>query len=316
VKLLAPLAVAAAALVFAAPASATYPGRNGPIAYVRDSGSEDPTQPRSEAHALMAQPWGGGNAHALLECVLTGGVQSSGDCSIVHIESPAYSRDGRLIAFDAGRQIGIVSTSGGPVTLLSAQSDDDGHPAFVPAAWVPGAPRISFTATNDRGGTDILMRRVDGRGKAALLRYDATEPAWSARGDFAFVRDGNVYLRAHDNPHHRFVTSGISPDWSPDSKRLVVVRPRPNLVFAAPFGRLYTVRPNGRGLRQVLGASTYAGHPVWSPDGRWIAYDGLDLGVYVKRLGTRADAREIAPTQFSGSSGYVDSYQPTWRARR
>jgi hypothetical protein len=199
--------------------------------------------------------------------------------------------------------------------LLSAQSDDDGHPAFVPAAFVPRSrPRISFTAKNGRGGTDILMRRVDGLGKVATLRYDATEPAWSARGDFAFVRDGNVYLRSHGNPHHRFVTSGVSPDWSPDGKRLVVVRPRANLVFAAPFGRLYTVRPSGRGLRLLRGASTYAGHPVWSPDGRWMAYDGLDLGVYAKRLGGRG-LREIAPTQHGGAS-YVDAYQPAWGARR
>ena len=310
------LATVLVMLVTASPAAATFPGRNGPIAYVQDRSNDDSAQPPTEGHALMVQPWGGRDASALFECVLTGGVQSGGDCSIVHIESPAYSPDGRLIAFDAGRRIGIVSASGGPVRLLPAASEDDGHPAFVPAAFVPGSrPRISFTATNDRGGTDILMRRVDGVGKTGLLRYDATEPAWSARGDFAFVRDGNVYLRSHDNPHHRFVTSGISPDWSPDGKRLVVVRPRPNLVFAAPFGRLYTVSPNGRGLRLVRGASTYAGHPVWSPDGRWIAYDGLDLGVYAKRVGRRGQ-RQIAVSQFSGSSGTVDSYGPTWRPRR
>jgi TolB protein len=298
-----------AALVAAAPAGATFPGRNGAIAYVQDSGTDELDPQAVDRHALMVQPPGGAAARTLFECVLSYDVPTSGGCSIVHVESPAYSPDGRLIAFDAGRRIAIVSASGGPVTLLPAVSDDDGHPAFV-----PGGRRIAFTATNNRGGTDILMRRVDGRGDVATLRYDATEPAWSARGDFAFVRDGNVYLRSHDNPHHRFVTSGISPDWSPDSKRLVVVRPRPNLVFAAPFGRLYTVRPNGRGLRLVRGASTYAGHPVWSPDGRWIAYDGLDLGVYVKRLdGGRV--REVAPTQ-PGGTNYIDLYQPTWRARR
>jgi Tol biopolymer transport system component len=314
-RALALLATLIAALVAAAPATATFPGRNGAIAYVQDSGTDELDPQATDRHALMVQPPGGALVQTLFECVLSYGVPSSGDCSIVHIESPAYSPDGRLIAFDAGRQIAIVSTSGGPVTLLSAQSDDDGHPAFVPRAWAPGAPRISFTAKNDRGGTDILARRVDGRGDVGLLRYDATEPAWSARGDFAFVRDGNVYLRSHDNPHHRFVTSGISPDWSPDGKRLVVVRPRPNLVFAAPFGRLYTVRPNGRGLRLVRGTSTYAGHPVWSPDGHWIAYDGLDRDIYAKRLGRGGGLRQVARTQHGGAN-YLDSYQPTWRARR
>jgi hypothetical protein len=303
-----------ALLVLASPAAATYPGRNGAIAYVQDSGTDELDPQAVDRHALMVQPPGRAAPRTLFECVLRYTVPSAGDCSIVHIESPAYSPDGRLIAFDAGRQIGVVSTSGGPIALLSAQSDDDGHPAFVPATFVPGAQRIAFTATNARGGTDILIRRVNGLGKVGLLRYDATEPAFSARGDFAFVRDGNVNLRSHDNPHHRFVTSGISPDWSPDGKRLVVVRPRPNLVFAAPFGRLYTVRPSGRGLRLVSGTSTYAGHPVWSPDGRWIAYDGLDLGVYVKRARGGGEAHEVAPTQHGGAN-YIDSYHPTWRAR-
>src|SRR3954454_5800857 len=113
-----------AVLAIASPAAATFPGRNGPIAYVKDSGSEDPTQPARDAHALMVQPPGGGQARALFECVLTGGGQSSGDCAIGHIESPAYSPDGRLIAFDAGKQIVIVSTSDGSVRLLPAVSDD------------------------------------------------------------------------------------------------------------------------------------------------------------------------------------------------
>lgn len=299
-----------AALVAAAPAGATFAGRNGAIAYVQDSGSSDIEPQVTERHALMVQPPGDVDARALLECVLTDGVQSSGDCSIVHIESPAYSRDGRLIAFDAGRQIAIVPAAGGPVTLLPAFSDDDGNPAFA-----PGGKQIAFTASNDRGGTDIHVRRVDGRGRPTTIQYDATEPAWNAHRDLAYVRDGNIYLRRWGNTHRRFVTSGISPDWSPDGKRLVLVRPRPNLVFAAPFGRLYTVRPDGRGLRLLGGASTYAGHPVFSPDGRFVAFDGLDLGVYVKRLGVRRPAREIAPTQYSGESGYITSYQPAWRAR-
>src|SRR5699024_1448273 len=130
--------------------AATFPGRNGAIAYVQDRHGENSSQPRVDAHALMVQPPGGAAARALFECVLTDGVQSGGDCSVVHVESPAYSPDGRLIAFDAGRRIALISTSGGPATLLPPVSEDDGHPAFL-----PGGRWIAFTATNDRGGTDI-----------------------------------------------------------------------------------------------------------------------------------------------------------------
>jgi tricorn protease len=53
---------------------------------------------------------------------------------------------------------------------------------------------------------------------------------------------------------------------------------------------------------------------TWSPDGRWIAYDG-DFGILAKRLGSRAPAREVAPTQFSGESGSIASLDPSWRPR-
>jgi hypothetical protein len=74
------------------------------------------------------------------------------------------------------------------------------------------------------------------------------------------------------------------------------------------------VAPNGRELRRV-GRRRDVSHPVWSPDGRWLAYDGFDLGIYVKRLGSGAAPREVAPTQFSGESGSISSFSPAWRPR-
>ena len=190
----------------------------------------------------MVQPPGAADAHACRVRAHRRRAEQRRLLDRPHRRRSSYSPDGRLIAFDAGGGSPSISTSGGQVTLLPAASDDDGNPAFV--ARRP--EQIAFTATNDRGGTDILMRRVDGRGEVApRSSYDATEPAWSARGDLAYVRDGNIYLRPRGNPHRRFVTSGISPDWSPDGKRLVIVRPRPNLVFAAPY-RTHLHGPAGR----------------------------------------------------------------------
>jgi Tol biopolymer transport system component len=77
---------------------------------------------------------------------------------------------------------------------------------------------------------------------------------------------------------------------------------------------LYTVAASGRDLRRV-GRSKNTSHPVWSPDGRWLAYYGFDLGVHVKRVGSSAQAKEIAPTQISGESGSVASFDPAWRPR-
>jgi hypothetical protein len=91
------------------------------------------------------------------------------------------------------------------------------------------------------------------------------------------------------------------------------VRPLARLTFDSPIGRMYVVGARGRGLRRI-GPANDAMHPVWSPDGRWIAYGG-DFGILAKRLGSRGRAREVAPTQFSGENGYIQSLGPTWRPR-
>jgi Tol biopolymer transport system component len=91
-----------------------------------------------------------------------------------------------------------------------------------------------------------------------------------------------------------------------------VVRPSPALAFDDPIGRMYVVDPNGRNLRRV-GRLRDVSHPAWSPDGRRVAYDGFDLGIFAKRLGSREQARQVAPTQFSGENGFVSSFDPAWR---
>ena len=45
----------------------------------------------------------------------------------------------------------------------------------------------------------------------------------------------------------------------------------------------------------------------------WSAQEAFEAGIFAKRLGTSQEAREIAPTQSSGESGSVASFDPTWR---
>jgi Tol biopolymer transport system component len=295
-----------ALLALASPAAATFPGRNGALFYSSTTSSGD-ASPLTETDGILAQRSRFADPRVIVRCERTDGTQSGGDCTSTSFGSLAFSPNGRLIAFDAGERIGLIGAAGGPVTLLPAATGDDGEPTFT-----ADGKRIVFTGTNDHGTTDIYARRVDGSGTVHLLVEDARQPAVSVRGVLAFVSGNKVYVQRPDR--QRLVTSGVSPDWSPDGKRLVIIRPRATGTTNSDFGRIYTVRLNGHGLKRV-GGQDDASSPVWSPDGRWIAYSGFDLGVQVKLVGTPAQAKEWAPTQVSGESGTVVSFSPAWRPR-
>jgi dipeptidyl aminopeptidase/acylaminoacyl peptidase len=306
-----PAVLAAAACVLlnvAAPARAAFPGRNGAIAFDQSTGSGDLTQQFVEHRRLALVSSRGGPARALLDCVLTDGAPTGGDCTATQHRTPSWSPDGRRMLFDAGDRLALVDANGRNLVLLPPASRDDGDPVFA-----PDGRRIAFSGANARGTTDLYVLRL-GAPAARVIVYDAGEPAWSARNVLAYVRSGNVYTARADGRRRRFVTSGVSPDWSPDGRRLALVRPLPSLVYDGPTGRMYLVGSSGRGVRRV-GRATNVSHPAWSPDGRWLAYDGFDLGVQVTRLGSRA-ARELAPTQSSGSSGSIASSDPAWRPLR
>jgi Tol biopolymer transport system component len=163
----------------------------------------------------------------------------------------------------------------------------DGSPAFA-----PDGRRIVFTGANDRGTTDAYVMRLDGAG-ARVIVYDASHPTWSSRNEIAYVREGNIHRADPNGRHRRFVTSGVAPDWSPNGRRLVLIRPSPRLTFAGSTGRIYVVNAGGGGLRRV-GSSAYLSNPTWSPNGRWLAFDGFDLPVRKRRLTGRPITREIA----------------------
>jgi TolB protein len=300
-------AVLVALVVSAAPAQATFPGKNGVIAFGQytTSGDLDP-EITEHARLLVSQPpFGFDQRRTLLDCESHGGMPS-GDCIGSNYRAPSYSPDGKRIVFDAGERLALIAANGGPVVLLPAATADDGDPCFS-----PDGKRIAFSGVNDHGGTDLYTRRLDG-GAARVVIQDAGEPAWSSRNRLAYVRSGNIYTAPPGGRPRRWVTSGVSPDWSPDGRRLALVRPSPQLTFDGPTGRMYTVAPSGRDLRRV-GRSNSVSHPVWSPDGRWLAYDGFDLGVYVRRLGSGTAPREVARTEVGGESGSVAAFTPAWR---
>jgi len=293
----------------AGPAHASFPGRNGGIAFAEFSASGDFDAQSFESSGIGFAPQPiGTETHPrdLVRCERTDGVVSGGNCTTTSYRSPSYSPNGKRIVFDAGEQLGAIGAGGAGLYLLAPVTADDGEPCFS-----PDGKSIAFTGANDHGGTDLYTRRVAG-GEARLIVHDADQPAWSSRNRIAYVRSGDVYTSNPNGGKRRHVGAGVSPDWSPNGRRLVLIRPSGTGTSDGILGRIYIVDADGDNLRP-LGRRRDASRPVWSPDGRWLAFDKFDSGVFARRLGSRKPALIVAESQFSGENGSNSYFEPTWR---
>jgi hypothetical protein len=135
--------------------------------------------------------------------------------------------------------------------------------------------RISFTyldgiRTVEPDGSTLRTYAVKGR--------DAT---WSPDGKrLAFIAGGStrgtvqIWTMHADGSHVEKVTTGTrlleeQPAWSPDGGLIAFTGRRSN---GSDDAEIYTIRPNGGGLRQLTDNTTSDAAPVWAPDGRSIVF--------------------------------------------
>ena len=205
--------------------------------------------------------------------------------------SPAYGSDGR-IAVELRGDLWLVSpTAAGPALRLTAGSEWDGEPA-----WMPNGRELVFVSDRD-GGVDLWRLEIqEGERPGDPERITRSpeeegEPAVAPDGSVVFVRGrgptSDLWLRTAGGEERRLTEkegAELSPTFSPDGQRIAYVRERE--------GRreLRILWVDGEADSVVVDDRPVA-HPAWSPDGSRIAFTtgGRRPGVWL----APADGRYI-----------------------
>lgn len=188
------------------------------------------------------------------------------------LSSPAWSPDGRMLAYVRDGGIRVVRADG---------ADDRALAPFGPAhspSWASNGRGIVYSRSIGRDHAMIVG--VTGRNPRVLLTRPngVREPRIAPGGDaIAYVYDGGregfpcvAIRRLPRGPTRTVASYAESPEWSPDGRRIVYVH------LDAETGEnrsIWTVRADGGGRTRLTSETDAAGSPVWSPDGRRIVYE-------------------------------------------
>jgi len=231
---------------------------------------------------------------------------------------PAWSPDGKKIAFTSMGEVYVMNADGSNPTRLT--NDPAGGSA---PAWSPDGKKIAFTSM-----AEVYVMNADGSSPTRLTYSSpdwdsASQAAWSpdgskialTRASFDYYCDpdglcsGSGYttlvisvINADGTGIHD-LASGSGAAWSPDGTRIA---------FRGDGG-INVLNADGSGGRHVI-AAIGGQHLAWSPDAAKIAFDGA---TYTSPLSAPRWDIYILNADGSGTvrltQGSGNNYFPAWR---
>jgi TolB protein len=265
----------ACAVVSPPPASATFPGPDGRIAFVQASNVYTMEPDGRDVRQLTSVPTGS---------------------SVLFV---GWSPNGRRLVFDVSppgesAQLWLMRADGSGQHLLL---DDPGYDD-LDASFSPDGANVVFSRC--QATCAIYRIATDGSGLEALTPFDPAvldfQSPYSPDGTtIAFGRfssdftSGGVYLMNADGSNVRRLTplglGAADPDWSPDGSRVVFI----THCCDPQNAEVWTIRADGTHLNRLTASiDLHDFQPSWSPAGDAIAFErdapGEDRsGIYVMR---------------------------------
>ena len=314
------------ALALVAPARATFPGANGKIAFSSERNVTPTVHCAPGRYEVGCADIWTMNADGTDQTL----IQSDG-AEDQYPPYPAWSPNGQDIAFmhdyrpfNHQGHVFVMDSTGGNLRQVTSAFDYDASPT-----WSPNAARIAFS----RDGV-LLVAPVPPAGDPQLLAapedyHSDSSPDWSPDGALvAFVGFFGI-CNPHGGPcvewstirvvdpitgEIRAVTTGedqldVYPSVSPDGRTIAFSSDR------AGNGRsdLYTMPITGGTPTLVTDTPTFDEQdPVWSPDGKKIAFAGESHEAFGSLDIYTINADGTNREQLTSSAG--NDYQPSWQA--
>lgn len=192
-----------------------------------------------------------------------------------------FSPDGRTIVYQ--------SNATGNWDLLAMNADGTNtrrltdHPAAdITPIYSPDGKHITFCSERD-GNREVYVMNADGTEQRRLTQDAGNDlhPAFSSDGSLIIFSsnrgnkspdDYDIYVMNRDGTAVRQITDGPEVDtyasFSPDGKQIITRR-----VIDGGNNEVFIMNADGSAaLNLTNDPQAYDGWPVWSPNGRWIAF--------------------------------------------
>ncbi|MEK6410935.1 MAG: S9 family peptidase [Acidobacteriota bacterium] len=221
--------------------------------------------------------------------------------------NPQWSPDSKRIAFisdrDGKRQIYLIVPNGGEAVQLT--SIETGVNALN---WSPDGRHIAFTAGNPESKARKDRKERYGDFEIVQTDYSFTH-LWmiDAPAELKDMKPEPVRLTEGSS----LSVNGFS--WSPDSKRVAFSAAKDPDLSSSGTSDIFVLNVGDKAMKRIVETKGPDGNPLWSPDGRQIAYQTANgrefffyTNSYIAVIPAEGGAPRVLTESFDESPGLVE----------